>query len=168
MQLPLADRCANHLLIRTHPHRRSAGDAKCVRTRSGPTKRSAGCPWFGVNVVQVRGFVPSPMFGESPDRPCRCAYSRIELSATLRTAFLSAKDAKNAKRAKAHRLDVLLALLSFAFFAGKALLSITCVMFGERDQETGFYRASSAASARSIDTTSRLMLASAEDTSEYW
>ena len=74
------------------------------------------------------------MFGESPGPPWRRAYSRIKLSATLRTAFLSAKDAKNAKRAKAHRLDVLLAWPSFAFFASfaeKFLLSITCVMFSE-------------------------------------
>ncbi len=74
------------------------------------------------------------MFGESPGRPCWCACSRIKLAATMRIAYLSAKDAKDAKRAKSEGIDVLLALLSFASFASfaeKAFLSETCVIFGE-------------------------------------
>jgi hypothetical protein len=64
----------------------------------------------------------------SPGRPCRCAYSRIELSRTTTPFFLSAKDAKDAKEAGAPELRALsMAMITLTgVFALLCVLSVLC------------------------------------------
>ncbi len=55
---------------------------------------------FAPTTPSERALLSVVGIGESPGRPCRCAYSRIELSRTTVPFFLSAKDAKDAKKAR--------------------------------------------------------------------